>query len=74
MIYSMSTKHEKFICFSPITQSKRFSSLSVFQVMYQDVEKEGFLALLGITGVILLLALGLLIHLFAFHCYLSKYI
>ncbi|KAK3085803.1 hypothetical protein FSP39_008876 [Pinctada imbricata] len=41
-----------------------------FKISYAVVNKEGFLALLGITGIILLLAFGLLIHLFGFHCYL----
>lgn len=35
-------------------------------------EDAGWLTLLGITAILLLLSLALLIHLFAFHCYLSK--
>lgn len=43
----------------------------VFKVLQIPVhDKAGWLALLGITAILLLLSLALLIHLFAFHCYL----
>ncbi|CAG2209005.1 ZDHHC1_11 [Mytilus edulis] len=42
-----------------------------FKIMHIPIEeKAGWLALLGITAILLLLSLALLIHLFAFHCYL----
>lgn len=46
------------------------TNTSEFKICYAVVPDEGFLGLVGVTAVFLLLSLGLLIHLFAFHCYL----
>nr|XP_022336565.1 protein S-acyltransferase 18-like [Crassostrea virginica] len=55
----------------PYRDSKENITISAeFKICYEVVADEGFLALVGLTAVFLLLALGLLIHLFAFHCYL----
>ncbi|XP_067651681.1 palmitoyltransferase ZDHHC11-like [Haliotis asinina] len=45
-------------------------STAEFQILHQTVGKEGWLALVGITGVLALIAVALLAHLFSFHVYL----
>ncbi|KAJ8302780.1 hypothetical protein KUTeg_019176 [Tegillarca granosa] len=47
------------------------ASLLKFQIVHQPVIDEGWLALISITGLLLLCALILLVHLFLFHIYLN---
>lgn len=43
-----------------------------FEILHQKVDEEGWLALVGITGLLAFIAVALLTHLFSFHVYLSK--
>ena len=43
------------------------------KLFHQTVIHEGWLALVGITFSLGIVGMALLVHLFGFHCYLSKY-
>ena len=50
------------------------SVFSEVKLFHQTVIHEGWLALVGIVFSLGAIGVALLVHLFGFHCYLSKYI
>jgi hypothetical protein len=62
-----------YLLFSDLNSSLDYTEAEL-TIFYQPVAHNGWLAMLGVYFILGIIAIGLLVHLFGFHLYLSKYI